>query len=85
MVIWYRVYSDGWLEQGGRNTIQVQIFNVNLLKPYENTNYISVGIQCNTENAGFHTINVASFSTTQVQLRQQPIGYPIINWYTCGY
>lgn len=38
---WYRVYSDGWIEQGGELT-SVAIdtsTSVNLLKPYANTNY----------------------------------------------
>lgn len=38
---WYRVYSDGWCEQGGElTTINVDTTTtVSLLKPYSNTNY----------------------------------------------
>jgi len=48
---WYRVWSDGWCEQGGyitstNNTAQ----NINLLKSYANTNYF-VTTQQVTEGA----------------------------------
>lgn len=32
---WYRVYDDGWVEQGGYSNVA----NLTLLKPYNNTNY----------------------------------------------
>jgi hypothetical protein len=37
---WYRVWSDGWIEQGGRLQIQAsKQASVNLMKPYSDTNY----------------------------------------------
>lgn len=38
---WYRVYPDGWCEQGGELTSVAAdtSTSVNLLKPYANTNY----------------------------------------------
>ena len=37
---WYRVWSDGWIEQGGRLQIQASTqASVNLMKPYSDTNY----------------------------------------------
>ena len=37
---WYRVWSDGWIEQGGRLQIQASTqVSVNLMKPYSDTNY----------------------------------------------
>ena len=40
---WYRVYPDGWIEQGGQYrtaTTQRQTWGViNFLKPFSNTNY----------------------------------------------
>ena len=36
---WYRVYDDGWVEQGGKCS-EPGYITVNLLKPYKNTNYI---------------------------------------------
>lgn len=48
---WYRVYSDGWVEQGGfsRHTNSSEFANLNLLKPYSNANY-TVVITSNVTN-----------------------------------
>lgn len=49
---WYRVYSDGWCEQGG--VVPTSTTQVNYLKPFINTNY-SILMQY---------INISSSSTT---------------------
>lgn len=36
---WYRVYSDGWCEQGGRVAQSSDNMYINLVKSYINTNY----------------------------------------------
>lgn len=82
---WYRVWSDGWIEQGGHLTVNVAATNVQLLKQYKDATYTTVGCQANTNNAGFHTINVAALSATHIQIRQTAVGTPIVNWYACGY
>lgn len=82
---WYRVWSDGWIEQGGHLTVNVAATNVQLLKQYKDATYTTVGCQANTYDAGFHTINVAALSATHIQIRQTAVGTPIVNWYACGY
>lgn len=82
---WYRVWSDGWIEQGGHLTVNVAATNVQLLKQYKDATYTTVGCQANTDNAGFHTINVAALSATHIQIRQTAVGTPVVNWYACGY
>lgn len=82
---WYRVYSDGWCEQGGQITVTVAATNITLLKSYKDDNYNAVGCQANTNTAGYHTINVAAYSATQVQIRQNAVGSPLVNWIAMGY
>ena len=82
---WYRVWSDGWIEQGGHLAVNVAATNVQLLKQYKDATYTTVGCQANTDNAGFHTINVAALSATHIQIRQTAVGTPLVNWYACGY
>lgn len=82
---WYRVYSDGWCEQGGQITVTVAATNITLLKSYKDNNYNAVGCQANTNTAGYHTINVAAYSATQVQIRQNAVGSPLVNWIAMGY
>lgn len=45
---WYRVWSDGWCEQGGRITGT----NVVFLKPFIDTNYSFSGVSINSSAAG---------------------------------
>lgn len=82
---WYRVYSDGWCEQGGHITVTEAATNITLLKSYKDNNYNAVGCQANTNTAGYHTINVAAYSATQVQIRQNAVGSPLVNWIAMGY
>lgn len=82
---WYRVYSDGWCEQGGQITVTKAATNITLLKSYKDNNYNAVGCQANTNTAGYHTINVAAYSATQVQIRQNVVGSPLVNWIAMGY
>lgn len=82
---WYRVYSDGWCEQGGQITVTVAATNITLLKSYKDNNYNAVGCQANTDTAGYHTINVAAYSATQIQIRQNSVGSPLVNWIAMGY
>jgi hypothetical protein len=41
---WYRVWSDGWCEQGGLSTTKTATSVINLLKPYKDINSYSVDI-----------------------------------------
>lgn len=82
---WYRVYSDGWCEQGGQITVTEAATNITLLKSYKDNNYNAVGCQADTNTAGYHTINVAAYSATQVQIRQNAVGTPLVNWIAMGY
>ena len=70
---WYRVYSDGWVEQGGYSTADP----VTLFKPYSNTNY-SIFIQNTADSwqSRPNTITTTSFNIT----RHSPNNY----WQTAG-
>ena len=58
---WYRVYSDGWCEQGGRCSASNQ--TVNFLKTFKNTNYtITAGLIPGTSSATYEHLNIGSLS-----------------------
>lgn len=62
MPSWYRVYSDGWCEQGGINIGNDAwgLATVTLLKPYKDNNYtISIGSETQT-NSDFTNANSTS-------------------------
>ena len=41
---WYRIWSDGWCEQGGKGTIVSGVYTVTFLKPFVDTNYTALSI-----------------------------------------
>ena len=79
---WYRVWSDGWIEQGGRvymNTATNQTLNFN--KAFTTTNYTIVSSAegyNSRENLGI----TARYSSYVIVDNDQTENY---NWYACGY
>ena len=72
-VNWWRLWSDGWCEQGGRG-----MGTIALARPYVDTNYTVVITQY---NAGGHETNVSveNLTTTTFQITN----YNSM-WYACG-
>ena len=82
---WYRVYSDGWCEQGGSNTGAVTI---SLLKPYANSNYITQVVRtAQAENVPFvKDITTSSFIVNWKIANQSLNANPTsFSWMACGY
>jgi len=88
---WYRVYSDGWCEQGGKfnanNTATTASYTVNLLKSYKDTNYSIV--TCGYSNHADQFKNgVAPYSFTTssfvIQTFNNDALQPIV-WQASGY
>lgn len=93
---WYRVWSDGWCEQGGiydyGSSIQSTSVNISLLKSFSNTNYTleatpSRGTVINTSTSimsGTHSKQVSSFSFTWLGINTaDTVQY--VDWTACGY
>lgn len=83
---WYRVYPDGWCEQGGTvgttSTSGYPKYTVNLLKAMKDTNF-------NVQVTGRYTSNSAegadycfARTTTSISFVSATIG---TDWYVCGY
>lgn len=87
---WYRVYSDGWIEQGGysQGGPWSAPKTVSLLKQFANTNY---NIQVTCYGATGHVMNTAYASTKNIDsftLVTSFNGEPArlyADWYACGY
>lgn len=80
---WYRIWSDGWCEQGGitgKGTNQV----ITLLKPYINGNYIILLSQYYTASADMHG-TVKPDSKTQTGFTITGHANVSFNWQTSGY
>lgn len=84
---WYRVYSDGWCEQGGRTT-NTGAETITFLKPFIDANYY--GSACPNYDARTDGINayVGNLTATTMTIYNKQYGTSstsIMNWYACGY
>ena len=85
---WYRVYSDGWCEQGGRATVpQGSNVDITFLIPYANTDYYVNGNQTynwSTNPGGYINAIYGMPRTDGFSMRAStgPLGSM---WIACGY
>ena len=80
---WYRVWSDGWIEQGGFSPNGSYI--VNFLKPFTNANYIAL---CTFQDGySSNSVSVNSRTNTSLILNRGTAAADIGNkaWRACGY
>ena len=75
---WYRVWSDGWCEQGGYSS--TASITINLLKPFSNTNYTIVTASITTQTGGSYTVCIRKNTTNFIASGTQPF-----DWRACGY
>lgn len=78
---WYRIYSDGWCEQGGQTSAGTSI-TVSLFKSYLNTDY-SVELTCVNKAQGDQNWTCSSKSVNQfVYSNSESFA---VDWQTSGY
>ena len=79
---WYRVWSDGWCEQGGyfNSTVNNNQCTVTFLKPFQDNNYDIQVTAINSEGFGF----VSNKTPTSIMVRVSG-GNKARNWQACGY
>lgn len=69
---WYRVYSDGWIEQGGITTVGAET-TVTLPRAFSNTNYTAVCNPCdqatNATSDNNYEAHIKSRSTTGFNIK----------------
>lgn len=90
---WYRVWSDGWIEQGG--VIGTHLFNgamntLTLPKAYKSNFYTVAGIGVKKSNVwGYASIEENSVTNTSFKYagmgNSSQDGIVAFRWYTCGY
>lgn len=87
---WYRVYSDGWCEQGGYNAGTSGTYpdgeTVTFLKPFANNNYsLLISFEsAYTGSAAVCYLSINSKSATSFTISNGGGNYPKY-WYACGY
>jgi hypothetical protein len=79
---WYRIYSDGWCEQGGA-TESGTTHIITFLKPFRDTNYTAVSSCTVWVSASRWQGHLERTSNTQMTLASYDAGAK--SWYACGY
>ncbi len=82
---WYRIYSDGWVEQGGFVSSVSGDYTVNFLKLFADTNYtILKTMSTNSTGGSVQYKQFAFFSRTTSSATTATAGADF-SWYACGY
>lgn len=83
---WYRIWSDGWIEQGGFISMYSSNSKISLLQNYTNIDYnilVSFGGTSYREDApAIHTKTTSSFKVAHNAGLNNGFG---LYWYACGY
>lgn len=89
---WYRVWSDGWCEQGGKSLVTGAV-TINLLKKFANTNYTASASLIGTDgaylsraDATLSTFTPSSFKVDYKSTNPEGIGTAVgYFWQVSGY
>ena len=79
---WYRVWSDGWIEQGGYMPAGISD-TITFIKPFTNTEYFSVFTPY--KNMGSHIVYIKSKYNDRISIYNGDSKENPISWYACGY
>lgn len=85
---WYRIWSDGWIEQGGTTNSNTTSddFQITLLKPMSNTNYYAnyIVTSNNVVNDPSYMHSIVK-NTTRINIRDYCLNSANICWVVTGY
>ena len=84
---WYRLYSDGWIEQGGViSTVNKSAVTLTFLKEMRDTNYTFLVTQKDgTEGDYSNGFNTKTYTTTNLVIMNRTGGTCPTNWVLYGY
>lgn len=85
---WYRVWSDGWIEQGGISPSGADQATptVTLLKAFSNANYNVVAIQRDGPSGNYtNGLRIVNYTTESFQINYRTGGNTTAYWQACGY
>lgn len=65
---WYRVYADGWCEQGGFCVMTATVTTITFKKPFRDTNYTILGIKARGNETNSRTVNFSNLTLNTVNV-----------------
>ena len=78
---WYRIWSDGWIEQG--YSVAGSTASLTFLKPFKNTNYSVTSTPVTYSSYGIQSVSITSKKATGINWAGT--NYSSTSWYFCGY
>jgi len=85
---WYRVWSDGWCEQGGRfESSDGSSTTVSFLKEFLDINYTLVGLAYGNQGIDQYVNGwrVITLNTSSAVIKNNTNGTNSFMWYACGW
>ena len=83
---WYRVWSDGWIEQGGKFELNTTLKTLTFLKPYTTTNYSVFWGDLSATQSGINVAGILKSSITPTGFGAFcTSGLSHFYWYACGF
>ena len=83
---WYRIYSDGWVEQGGIVVTGSSPYTVNLLKTMRDTSYhVLISLYGDTTDAQYWAAHCINKTTASFQKNQYNNYFAPFEWEVKGY
>lgn len=88
---WYRVWSDGWCEQGGRSSDNVESTTISFLLEFNDTNYTITTSDTRAATTNSHTggasygIYIGSYTTKSFYISLAKSNKRYAEWRACGY
>lgn len=80
---WYRIWSDGWIEQGGVGAPRATL---TLPRKFTNTNYtVNLTNKNNQTNSNYFNVSFNSITTAGFYIYHTGTDTGQIAWYACGY
>lgn len=82
---WYRIYSDGWVEQGGNfgaASTSYQVKTITFLKPFKDTMYNVT--PTNAKNSDGYAPTISAKTSTSCSIRNVLNENALACWQACG-
>lgn len=80
---WYRKWSDGWIEQGGRITTKVT--TISFHAAFKDTNYTVTVSQNSSASANVSRVAISARATSNFTIPTIEDAALPFSWFACGY
>lgn len=80
---WYRKWSDGWIEQGGRITTSTD--TISFHTAFKNTNYTITVSQNGSASANIYRVAISARATSNFTIQYIENEMLPFSWFACGY